>query len=63
MSNLKIASIKLVSGEEVICTLLDITKDGHYHHYHPEFFERVISIHCTYDIDFYEFFGAFIMCI
>ena len=30
MSNLKIASIKLVSGEEVICTLLDITKDGPY---------------------------------
>ena len=30
MTDKKIASIKLVSGEEVVCTLLSIEKDGNY---------------------------------
>jgi len=30
MTDKKIASIKLVSGEEVVCTLLSIEKDGSY---------------------------------
>lgn len=30
MEDKKIASIKLVSGEEIICTLLDMSKDGPY---------------------------------
>ena len=30
MEDLKIASIKLVSGEEIICQLIEMTKDGPY---------------------------------
>ena len=30
MEDKKVASIKLVSGEEIICTLLDISEDGPY---------------------------------
>jgi hypothetical protein len=30
MTNRKIASIKLVSGEEIICTLLEIDKEGEF---------------------------------